>query len=559
MTHHRFLRFRLISSLLCLAGVLIVASLSFGQNSPAVGIRKNTPDVHAFTNARIVISPGHVIEKGTFIIRDGVIAGVGASIAIPADARQWDMTGMTIYPGLIDSYSDYGMPKKPQQTRGGFGGGGGQQQPQESENHGPRDWDENVNAALNADELFTPDGTAAEKLRGLGFTTVHSVPQKGIFRGSTALFDLGDGTPNQTLVKANVAQYVTFETARGDGYPTSLMGAIALIRQTFSDALWQRDAMKAYNENPGEKRPEFVLDLASLLNAAEGKQPVIFETTDEYSILRAERIAKEFKLNFAVRGTGSEYRRVDAIKATGAPIVILPVNFPETPSVATQEDALNVGLDDLRYWDEAPENPGRLHNAGVKFALTTATLKDANTFIANVRKAIERGLSADAALEALTTTPAMYFGVEKKMGSLDAGKIANFLVTDGDLFGEKTKIMETWIEGKRYVDKANPENDFRGTYSALLTGAPIDSLTVILKGDADKLSGSVKAKGKEAKFATSVGSDLRLNLSFNGDSIGLGGYVRMSGALAGGNIIGNGILSDGRTFSWTATRTEPFK
>jgi imidazolonepropionase-like amidohydrolase len=556
---HRHWYFRLALVLLVLAAIWAV-NTARGQTSPSVGIRQNTPDVHAFVNARIVVSPGNVIEKGTLVIRDGVIEAVGASIPIPEDARQWDMTGMTIYAGLIDAYSDIGMIKKPQETGGRRFGG--QEQPntsQTAENRGPHDWNDNVLASVNADEQFAPDGSAAEKLRGLGFTSAHVVPQKGIFRGSTALFNLGDGTPNQLLVKANIAQYITFETSRGEGYPNSLMGAIALIRQSFIDALWQRDALKASAEYPNEPRPEFVTDLAALQNAAEGKQPVIFETTDEYSILRSDRIAKEFNLKYWVRGTGTEYRQLDAVKQSGVPMIILPVNFPEIPSVQTPEEALDVGLDELRNWDEAPDNPKRLHDAGIKFAFTTATLKDPATFMANVRKAIERGLAPDAALEALTVTPAMYFGVEKKMGTLNAGKIANFIVTDGDLFNEKTKLMETWVDGKRYIVKAKPEKDFRGTYQASLTGAPIDSLTIILKGDADKLSGSVKAKGKEAKLANASVTDLRLSISFTGDSLGMTGVVQMSGAASGTNVLGEGVLSNGSTFTWSASLKEPFK
>ncbi|HEV8538537.1 MAG TPA: hypothetical protein VGR15_06400, partial [Bacteroidota bacterium] len=161
--------------------LLLVPHQPLAQVKPAVGIRQNTPAVHAFTNARIVASPGKVIEKGTLVIRDGVITAVGPSAVIPADARVWDLTGMTLYPGLIDSYSDIGMPKKPKATPGGEGASPSQQPPAES--RGEKHWNDYVLSSQNADELFMPEPKAAEKLRGMGVTTALVVPQKGIFRG----------------------------------------------------------------------------------------------------------------------------------------------------------------------------------------------------------------------------------------------------------------------------------------------------------------------------------------------------------------------------------------
>ena len=542
-----------LSVFIALAMIAGTVSSSIAQIAPPVGIRQNTPAVHAFTNARIVAAPGGVIDKGTLVIRDGIITAVGASVAVPADARVWDMSGMTIYPGLIDSYSDIGMPKKPQP-----GPGGGDQQQKPADTRGPKHWNDNVLSTQYADELFATDAKAAEKLRGMGFTTAHVVPQKGIIRGTTALYDLGDDSPNRLLVKPSVGEYITFETTSGDGYPNSLMGTIALIRQTFLDAQWHKATMDAWAKNPSEPKPEFVADLAGLQNSASGKQPVIFESTDELSILRAEGIAKEFSLKWWVRGSGSEYRRLDAVKKAGAPI-LLPIAYPETPSVQTPEEALNVSLQDLKYWDQAPDNPKRLADAGVTFAFTTAKLKDAGSFIGNVRKAIERGLTADQALAALTTTPAKLFGVDKKIGSLEAGKSANFVVADGELFNEKTKVMETWIEGKRYEIKAKPDLDPRGTWSAKFSGAASDSFTLALKGDADKPEGTIKVKGKDTKLTNLSVSDLRIAISFNGDSLGLPGLVRMTGVAEGSAILGTGELSDGKQITWSATRTEAFK
>lgn len=556
MRHYYYIVRIVQACILASATIIAMPAVVLSQVKPPVGIRQNTPSVHAFTNARIVTAPGKSIPKGTLVVRNGVIAAAGPNVAIPADARVWDLAGMTIYPGLIDSYSDLGMPKKPQPGRGEPG----QDQPQQKpEARGSmQHWNGMVNASLNADEIFAPDTKSAEKLRGMGFTSAFIVPQKGIFRGSGALMNLGEGTANQLLVEPNIAQVVAFENSGGDEYPNSLMGAIAFIRQTILDARWYKSAMDASARYTDEPRPEFIADLASLERAASGKQAVIFESTDEMSLLRAARIAQEFTLTPWVRGSGYEYRRLDAVKQTGMPI-LLPINFPETPAVQSTEDALNVSLLELRNWDEAPENPARLQAAGIQFALTTATLKDAGTFSANLRKAIERGLSADAALAALTTTPARLFGVAKSVGTLEAGKLANFVITDGDLFSEKTKIRETWIDGKRYEVKPKPEVDPRGSWTILFTGAPIDTATLVLKGEIDGLQGTVKAKGKDSKTTTASFSEMRLATSFNGDSIGMSGVIRMSGTMSSGNFIGTGELADAAAFKWTGVMSEGFK
>ena len=534
--------------------LLLFVSPAAGQLTPQVGIRQNPPTIHALVGAKLFLTPDKMIENGTVVIRDGFIVDAGKEVRIPDDARIWDMKGMTIYPGFIDCYSDLGMPRRAQES---FGGDQGQQQKPQEPARGPKHWNEHVQASVNAEEIFTPDPRASEKLRGLGFTAALVVPQQGVFRGTSALINLGDGTTSQNLVKSRIAQHVAFETSRGDGYPNSLMGAIALIRQTVLDAQWYRDATKDALKYPGEPKPEIVDDLASLENVVDMKQPLIFETGDEQSILRAAAIAKEFHLQYFVRGSGYEYRRLDAIKILGIPI-ILPVNFPEPPSVQTPEEALNVDIEDLRHWDEAPENPGKLFKAGVSFALTTSMLKDVTNFLPNVRKAVQRGLPEQIALAGLTTIPARLCGAEKSLGTISRGNLANLIVADGNIFNEKTKIRETWIEGKRYEIKPQEEIEVRGTWKVALSGHPSDSLRLILKGEPDGLQGSMKSGTKEAKLSTAVFSDLRLAVTFPGDSIGMSGIVRMTAVLTPDRLTGTGEFSDGKQFSWNGQRVEKF-
>ena len=531
--------------MLLIAGVLTPATLR-SQTAPADGLRNNTPRVYAFTNARIVQGPGRVIPTGTLVIRNGVITGVG-SVPVPADATIRDVKGLTIYPGLFDAYSDYGMPKPAPRS------GAGTPAEKPSEPRGALAWNPAVLPQQNAAEMFLPDQKAAEKLRALGITTALVVPQSGIFRGTSALVNLGDGNAASQVVREKVAQHIYLGPV-GGGYPTSLIGAIALIRQTLYDADWYGNAWEAWQKQPSLTRPETNDALAALAGSLHAKLPFVIETSDEKNLLRADAVAREFALNLFVRGSGNEFKRADAVRATGRRI-ILPVDFPEVPNVQTTEDALDVSLEQLRTWDEAPENPARLKKAGVTFAFSSSLMKDASGFLKQVRTAVERGLPADDALAALTTIPAGMFGVDRTLGTLDVGKTANCIITSGDLFGEKTVVYETWIDGNRYDAKPRPPFDPRGTWLLLRAGAPHD--TLLLKGEPEALQGSMKRK-KETKLTAASQLALRVSLTFPGDSLGYAGVVRMTGTALDDSLMGSGSWADGSSFLWSAHRIAPF-
>jgi len=540
-----------------LAFLLFCAGLVFAQTAPTVGLRENPPTVHAFTNARVVLSPGKIIANGTVVIRNGVIEAVGEKVAVPADARIWDMKGKTLYSGLIDLSSGIGMPKPAQsQTGNPFQGGGAQQQAEKPK--GAAHWNAKMHAEFSADEEFVPDSKTAEKLRSQGFALVVSTPEQGIFRGTSALVNLGDDAATSLIVKRRIAQTVCFEQQGGfgGGYPNSLMGAIALVRQSFYDADWYRKAQDSYSKSPaGQKRPETNTAIAALADAVQSHMPVVMEVNNDLDFLRAAAIGKEFSLNLWIVGSGQEYRRIDAVKATKLPVIVT-LNFPEAPSVDTPEEAMNVGLEELRHYDMAPENAGRLQNAGIPIALSAAQLKDPGTFLAQARKAVERGLNADAALAALTTTPAKWLGVEKEYGSIETGKAANILVTDGDLFSEKTKVTEIWIDGKRYEVKASAAPDVRGAWD-LQSGHETGTLT--LRGDAEKPTGSMTVNGKMTRFSAVTLAAGRIALSYAADSARTPGTVLMSGTISAGELFGVTESPDGSISSWRATRKEPAK
>ncbi|MEK7818306.1 MAG: amidohydrolase family protein [Bacteroidota bacterium] len=515
------------------------------------GLRVNVAGVYALKNLTIIPEPKNKIENGVIIIRDGIIQSVGKNISIPNDALVIDCKGLTAYPGFIDLSTDYGLPKTQSPKN--------EVQSHTTENRGAGSWNSNVKPQNSSADNFASDKELAEKLRANGFTSVLTYPSKGIFRGSSAHVLLGEGDPNSQIINSNVINHISFDRDRSeDNYPNSLMGAIALIRQTFIDADWYLKAWSVYEKNPNQNRPEINIALDILNKAIDSKKYFMFETNDELNIFRASKIAKEFSLNSIVRGNGFEYRRLIDIKGLNQTI-ILPINFPDAPKVETPQEAYDVEYSDLQHWDNAPENPARLQKAGVKISFTTATMKDVSKFLPNLRLAVKRGLSIDDALQALTLTPAKIIGAEKNLGSISTGKIANIILTDGDLFNEKTKIRENWIAGKKYEISSPPQIDLRGKWSfSIIENTNIDTGSIDITGEIESLSTNYLKGNKKVKATTSKIEGKKYTSSFEGDSLGLKGIVRFTAQFENESLLGNGEFANGNNFIFSAKRISQF-
>ena len=533
--------------------VLPVLILAQQQTKPVEGLRDNPPKVFALTNVKIFQSPGKTIEKGTVIIRNGLIESVGVNVQIPPDAQVIDLSGKVVYPGFIDLYTNYGMPKQRERTQTE---GGQAETPQAREvKKGADNWNPNVLSHKLAVNEFTPDPKEAEKLRSQGFTVVLSIPNEGIFKGKSALVTLSEGkAPNDIIIKPIVAHHIAFIRGFGrDIYPNSLMGNIALIRQTFLDAQWYASAWDAFSKNPSIQRPEINSSLEALLGALKG-EPVTFETNDELDFLRCAKIAKEFSLNALMVGSGYEYRRAEAIKNTGFP-VILPLNFPKPPDVENPDDADNIDLRTLKHWYNAPENPKKLYEAGVTFAFTTYRLENPSEFLQRVREAVERGLPEDVALSALTVTPAKLIGLDKLLGTVEPGKMANLVITDKNIFDEDAKILQVWIDGEKYDVEGLPEFDPRGEWKAQLNN---DTFSLSITGQLKNLRGRIR-KGDKSVNLIRVGLfDNNLTIAFNGDSIGMSGVIRISAFVKKKEIEGYAELLSGERLIFKAIKvSEP--
>ncbi len=437
---------RIFLTLYFLANMAAAAIAASDQTStPQDALRSNPPNVYAITGAIIVAHPDATPQPATIVVRHGRIEAIGPDVPVPVDAKEINLNGKTIYAGFIDAYSEQTIST-------------------DRLNGSARYWNGQITPQLSvADQL--PNNPDAESLRKQGFIAQLVAPADGIIKGRSALVSLTGNDLNSALLARDVAQHLrlTILKPSRSSYPSSPMGAVALARQAMYDAQWYRDAHAAFVADSTLPRPEQNDALAALQTVIDGSMPIIVSTSNEQFALRADKFAAEFGLKLIMKGSGNEYRRLEEIAATKRSL-ILPLAFPRPPNVLTPEAAQDVTLESMLHWDIAPENPAKVDAAGIRFAFTTDRLASKNDFLKNLRKAVKRGLSPNSALRALTVSPAQMLGVEKQLGTLEPGRIASFVVTDGDLFDKKTKIVETWIDGIRFEHSPNASQKIEGHF-----------------------------------------------------------------------------------------------
>lgn len=525
---------------LALALLVCISSIVQAQTTfPVNGVADPKDGSYAFTNAIIVKDAQTTLKNATMIIREGKIVAVGEGIAIPKDAVVIDCKGKFIYPSFIDVYSDYGMPVTQRQQGGGFNFGAAQLS---SNQKGAYGWNQAIRTDVDASRIFTVDDAKAKTLRDLGFGTVLSHQKDGIARGTGVIATLANEKENLVILKDKAsAHYSLSKGSSTQSYPSSMMGSISLLRQSYIDAAWYKNNPTAEGVNLTMK---FWNDQQSLVQ--------IFEAGDKWNDLRADRIGDEFGVQYVIKGGQNEYQRINDIAATKATYIV-PLNFPAGMDVDDPADLRFVGLDDMKHWELAPTNPAAFEKAGINFCLTTADLSNPTEFAANLRKAIENGLSYQKAMDALTKTPATLLGIYDKVGSLDAGKLANFIVTTGPVFSEKTTILQNWVQGEKYGVKEESWNDVKGKYKMLTTGkAGSKTFALELKDggaatfiDNDTLTGKYSFDGKMVKLSYTEGRGPRSSETI------------MSGVSNGSEWNGTGRDPVGNTFSWTVTMESP--
>ena len=438
---------------------------SYAQETfPVNGTSDPRHTIYAFKNAVLHTDYKTSVSGATLLIQDGKILNSGTGVSIPPGAVIFDLNGKHIYPSLIDIFSDYGMTEVKRNSDN-------DRYPQFISNtKGAYNWNQAIRSEYDAYKTFNVDTKKAEELRKLGFGAVMSVLRDGIVRGTSTVVLLGDERENEMIIRDRAASNFSFNKGSStQDYPSSLMGTIALLRQTFLDAAWYSN---------GGYKEEFNISLDAFNKNKD--LPLIFETTDKQNVLRANKIGSEFGVNFIIKGGGDEYERIAEIKSTGNSLII-PLNFPDGYDFSDPYEAINVSLHQMKAWELAPANAGVIAKNNISFALTMSDLKNKNDFWKNLRKAIDNGLSEEDAIKALTFSPAQFLKLDDQIGSLKNNMRANFIITSTNFSNKDNQIFENWINGKRYQILDPTLKDIRGNYS--LSIGTIKPLRVKIGGE----------------------------------------------------------------------------
>ncbi len=512
---------------------------------------------YAITNAKIVTVSGSTIDNGTVVVRDGLIADVGANAKAPADAKVFDAKGLTVYPGFFDANTSLGLTApqaaQPQAPQGGGGRGPQQPPPAPTSNS---NYPAGLQPEIAAFDQLRGNESQFEAQRNLGFTTVLTVPREGIFNGQSAIINLAGDNVSAMLIKNPFAEHITFTTLRTGGYPQSLLGTFSVLRQMFSDAQRLNEWKKSYEANPrGMKRPDADPSLEALIPALNRQMPIVFNANTERDILRALDFAKEFNLKPIISGGLEAGKIADKLKKADA-FVLLSLNFPKK-NTANSAEADPEPMEVLRLRADAPKNAAKLAQAGVKFTFQSGGMPSLTDFFANAAKTTENGLSKEDAVKAMTLNAAEILGVSDRLGSIEAGKIANLVVSRGDILSKDKAITHVFVDGKLFEQKPPaPPAERRGgaaiadtakvlqvggTWSITIEvpGQPLP-VTLNLTQNGDKITGQMQAGqlgNSEIKngMVTATGMSFDALVNFGGQSIELS----VSGKITGNQISGS--------------------
>ncbi len=528
------MKFKILILTLFLAHSTLHAQEYFPDNK---GVKAKNTNYTVFENAKIHVDPNTIIENGMFAVRNGKITAIGKSIPIPENSIRVDLQGKEVYPSFIDIYSEFGI-KKP--TKAGNGNG----DPQYEASREGYYWNDHIRPENKAIDHFSFNKEEAEKLHKNGFGVVNTHVADGIIRGSGILVALKpEGTEGERIISDRSAQYLSFEKSiqSRQAYPTSIMGAMALLRQGYLDASW-------YAQGKSENK-----DLA--LEALNRNKDLvqIFKTDNLLDELRADKVGDDSGVQYVIFGSGNEFEKLDEIKNTNATIIV-PLDFPEAYDLEDPFMADYVSLQDMKRWNQAPANLKLLVKKGIPFVLTTNNLKDEKKFKPNLLKAIAYGLDKKAALAALTTTPAKILGQENKLGVLKEGAWANFLITSGDFFDKETILYENWVLGEKAMLENMAVVDLSGTY-ALKVDAKEYELKISGKPNAPKAE--VKLDDKKIKSKLSY-DDTWLNLTLSSPDSTKTEFTRLQAKVTSKSdeISGKAILNNGSETTFTAVKTK---
>ncbi len=523
-----------LAALLSTALVFLMGPIAHAQS---IDDLPSVTDTYALEDARVVQAPGQVLESATVVVEDGLITAVDDDADIPYDARRIAADSLVVYAGFIDGLSHAGveMPEDDEQ-----------EQPDDPGNPPPD------KAGIQPDRsvrpFLSPDGSDLGKLRKNGFTAGHVVPEGDMLPGAGAIAFYGGDSPDDMVLEQNPALFAQISTASGYMYPATDMAVIAKMRQLYREAERRKQLEAQYQQNPrGMRQPPQDPVHSALFPVLDGETPLAFYADEALSLHRILDLRQELGFPMMLAGLAESHELVGALEGVDAPL-FLTLDLPEKPKRSAESDTTVADTTDQpsKYYnpdlrtpsqdamDEEEQNlelrhamerktyletAATLHEAGLQFGFTTREAKPGDVR-KNLRTMIENGLPEETALAALTTRPASLLGLDNRLGTVEEGKIANLVVTDGDYFAEDTEVKHVFVDGALYdytSDEGGGEvtadvSAVVGTWSYTLE-TPQGDLegTLTIEGDQSGLEGTFTGpRGQE--------EDLQ-SVSFDGTSL----------------------------------------
>jgi imidazolonepropionase-like amidohydrolase len=534
-------------------GVITALGGALLRPAPAAA-QGGEPQYFAIRGVTVVPVSGPRVENTTVIIARGVIKAVAKDAAIPDEALVIEGKGLIVYPGFIDSFTDVGIPSAPAPS-----GGESSSRPQPPASRGPEDRPGSTPWRSAADEASLSD-KRVETWRSAGFTTVISAPKGGMFPGQASVLNLAGERNGDMVVKTPVAVPVSLQPASGFGsFPGSLMGSIAYVSQVWVDTDWSTKAQAIYEKNPRSvARPRFDRTEEALADALEDHAVVLIPANNATQIRRGFQLVERWHVNGVLYGGQMSYEVASEITARKLPVLV-DLKWPEAEKDADPDEAPS--LKTLRFRDRAPTSPAALSKAGVKFAFYSGAITAPKDILKAAKKSIDAGLSPDAAIRAFTLTPAEIFGVADRLGSIETGKIANLVVTDGDIFDEKTKIKYVFVDGRRFTirepekPKDPPKGDLTGKwrFSYTTPEGPEESTVDLVMASDGSLSGTLSSTRGNANIINGYLSADKFSFTINILIEGSPADVIFTGAFDGTTMKGS-ISVQGMDIEFTGTK-----
>ncbi len=511
-----------LAAVMAFSGTKLVAD----QTSHVYGLHDRSANQIAFTNATIITEPGKTLSNATLLIDDGRIVSVKSGGKVPAGAKVVDLSNHIVYPGFVDAYSNYVFGEASSTPSWGDA------PKYQGDRKGGNAWNDAIHAQIDWVNDFKVDTNGTKDYVKNGFTAVQTAKLDGIFQGQGVTVSLANGIPNDLIYNARARHFASFNKGSSkQSYPSSLMGSIALIRQTLADANWYRSAQGKVDSLITGEPVEFNAALESLSELK--SSGIMFNPEDSLSIMRADALFDEYSIDVVYLSDGHEYARINDIKAAKVSLAVTP-EFPEKPDVTSYESQLDVNLAELRHWERAPNNPAVLAQYKIPFSFTHYGMKKKSDFWKNVKVAIKHGLSESDALAALTTVPAQQAGVAHLAGKIAPGMMADFVIADGNLFDDG-KIKQVYLQGEMTEVEPLVPVLFAGKYSLNVNGT---ELTLQLNQKDNKVSGKFIAADNKSSIKIHEQFENQLQFSSDLSELGLDGVYRFSARLTNKSLNG---------------------